>query len=86
MHLWDRILPQAVMTINMLRNSIINPKLSATTHIFGQYDFNRAPMAPKEQKLLHMKHQTQEELGHHIGKTRDRLEATSKYFRIREKN
>jgi hypothetical protein len=30
----------------MLRTSRINPKLSAATHIFGQYDFNRAPMAP----------------------------------------
>jgi hypothetical protein len=46
MHLWDRILPQAVITLNMLRTSRINPKLSAATHIFGQYDFNRAPMAP----------------------------------------
>jgi hypothetical protein len=45
MHLWDRLLPQAVITLNMLRTSRINPKLSAATHIFGQYDFNRAPMA-----------------------------------------
>jgi hypothetical protein len=46
MHLWDRLLPQAVITLNMLRTSRINPKLSAATHIYGQYDFNRAPMAP----------------------------------------
>jgi hypothetical protein len=46
MHLRDRILPQAVMTLNMLRTSRINPKLLAATHIFEQYDFNRAPMAP----------------------------------------
>jgi hypothetical protein len=46
MHLWDRLLPQAVITLNMLRTSRINPKLSAATYIFGQYDFNRAPMAP----------------------------------------
>jgi hypothetical protein len=46
MHLWDRLLPQAVMTLNMLRTSRINPKLSAATYIYGQYDFNRAPMAP----------------------------------------
>jgi hypothetical protein len=45
MHLWDRILPQAVITLNMLRTSRINPKISAATHLFGQYDFNRAPMA-----------------------------------------
>jgi hypothetical protein len=46
MHLWDRLLPQAVITLNMLRTSRINPKLSASTHIDGQYDYNRAPMAP----------------------------------------
>jgi hypothetical protein len=36
MHLWDIILPQAVLTLNMLITSRINPKLSAATHIFGQ--------------------------------------------------
>jgi hypothetical protein len=46
MHLWDRILPQVVMTLNMLIISRLNPKLSATTHIFGQHDYNRAPLAP----------------------------------------
>jgi hypothetical protein len=46
MHLWDRLLPHAVITLNMLRTSRINPKISAATYIFGQYDFNRTPMAP----------------------------------------
>jgi hypothetical protein len=46
MHLWDRLISQAVITLNMLRTSRSNPKLSAATHIYGQYDFNRAPMAP----------------------------------------
>jgi hypothetical protein len=44
MHVWDRILPQAVITLNMLRKSRIYPKLSAATHIFGQHDYNRAPI------------------------------------------
>jgi hypothetical protein len=52
MHLWDRLLPQAVMTLNMLRTSRINPKLSAATHIFGQYEFNRAPMAPPGTRII----------------------------------
>jgi hypothetical protein len=34
MHLWDRLLPQAVMTLNMLRTPRINPKLSSATQIF----------------------------------------------------
>jgi hypothetical protein len=52
MHLWDILLPQAVMTLNMLRTSRINPKLSSATHIFGQYDFNRAPMAPPGTRII----------------------------------
>jgi hypothetical protein len=52
MHLWDRLLPQAVITLNMLRTSRINPKLSSATHIFGQYDFNRAPMAPPGTRII----------------------------------
>jgi hypothetical protein len=52
MHLWDRLLPQAVITLNMLRTSRINPKLSAATHIFGQYDFNRAPMASPGTRII----------------------------------
>jgi hypothetical protein len=52
MHLSDRILPQAVITLNMLITSRINPKLSAATPIFGQHDYNRAPMAPPETMII----------------------------------
>jgi hypothetical protein len=34
------------MTLNMLRRSRINPKLSAYTQIFGVFDYNRTPLAP----------------------------------------
>jgi hypothetical protein len=52
MYLWDILLPQAVITLNMLRTSRINPKLSAATCIFGQYDFNIAPMAPPGTRII----------------------------------
>jgi hypothetical protein len=52
MHLWDILLPQAVMALNMLKTARINPKLLAATHIFGQYDFNRAPMAPPGTRII----------------------------------
>jgi hypothetical protein len=52
MHLWDRILPQAVMKLNMLRTSRINPKLSPAIHIFVQHDFNRAPLAPPGTRIV----------------------------------
>jgi hypothetical protein len=46
MHLWCEILPQATLTLNLLRTSRINPSVSAITHLFGKFDFNRTPLAP----------------------------------------
>jgi hypothetical protein len=36
----------------MLRTSRINPKLSVSTHIYGQYDFNRASMASPGTRII----------------------------------
>jgi hypothetical protein len=52
MHLWDRLLPQAILTLNMLITSRINPKIYAATHLDGQYDCNRAPMAPPGTRII----------------------------------
>jgi hypothetical protein len=52
MHLLGRLLPQEVITLNMLRISKIHPKLSASTHIDGQYDHNRAPMSPPGTRII----------------------------------
>jgi hypothetical protein len=46
----------------------LNPKLSAATHIFGQHDYNRAPMAPQGQELLLMKNREGDKLGLHMDK------------------
>ena len=51
-HLWCRIIPQTVMSLNMLRASRINPKLSAYNQLFGNFDFNRTPMAPLGTKCI----------------------------------
>jgi hypothetical protein len=52
MHLWDRLLPHAVIKLNTLQTSRVNPKLSASTHIDGQYDYNRSPMAPPGTRII----------------------------------
>jgi hypothetical protein len=49
---WDQLLPQAELTLNLLRGSRINPKLSAYEQLFGRYDFNRTPIAPPGIKVL----------------------------------
>ncbi len=46
LHLWDRLLPQAELTLNLLRASRMNPKLSAWAQIHGHYDYNATPLAP----------------------------------------
>ena len=51
-HLWDRLLPQALITINLLRGSRINPKHSAWSQLFGPYDFNKEPIAPPGIRVL----------------------------------
>ena len=43
---WCEIMHQCEMTLNMLRRSRINPKMSAYTQLFGSFDYNRTPLAP----------------------------------------
>ena len=47
MILWDAFIPQANITINLLRNSKINPKLSDYAQMCGQFDCNRSTIAPQ---------------------------------------
>ena len=49
---WDRLLHQAVITLNLLRNARQNPKLSAYAFLFGTYDFTRYPLAPPGTKIV----------------------------------
>ena len=46
LHLWDKLAPQCEMTLNMLRGSRLNNKLSAWAQVHGQYDFDAHPIAP----------------------------------------
>ena len=43
---WDRLLLQAELTLNLLQNARINPKLSSWAYINGCHKFNRHPLAP----------------------------------------
>ena len=52
LHLWDRTIPTAELTLNLLRGSRINPKLSAWEQIHGRFDYNRTPIAPPGIRVL----------------------------------
>jgi hypothetical protein len=51
--LWDRILPQAELTLNLLlRTSRQHPQLSAAAHFHGMVDYNKTDFAPPECKII----------------------------------
>ncbi len=52
LQLWDRLLPQASTTLNLLRPSRLNPRLSAEAQLNGAFDFNRTPLAPPGTKVI----------------------------------
>ncbi|GKY94061.1 hypothetical protein MPSEU_000372700 [Mayamaea pseudoterrestris] len=52
LHLWDKLLPQCVLSLNLLRGSRINPKLSAHAQLHGTFDFNKTPLAPAGTRVI----------------------------------
>jgi hypothetical protein len=52
MHLWDRLLPQAEITLNLLRTSCLHPQLSAAVHYHGLVDYNKNDFAPPGCKII----------------------------------
>ena len=51
-YLWDLLLPQAELTLNLLRQSAINPRISAWEFFQGPFDFNKTPLAPVGCRVL----------------------------------
>ena len=46
LQLWDKLSPQVILTLNMMRASRIDPTKSAHEVLYGAYDWNRYPLAP----------------------------------------
>ena len=49
---WDRLILQAELTLNLLRTSRVNNKLSAWAYLNGVHDFNKYPLAPPGTKVI----------------------------------
>jgi hypothetical protein len=52
LHLWDRLLPQAEITLNLLRTSRLHPQLSAAAHFQGLVDYNKTAFALPECNII----------------------------------
>jgi hypothetical protein len=44
--LWCALLEQTELTVNILRQSNVTPKISAFAHVHGQHDYMKKPFAP----------------------------------------
>ena len=49
---WDLLLPQAELTLNLLRLSPTKPDQSAWEHLFGPYNFDATPMGPAGSRVI----------------------------------
>jgi hypothetical protein len=59
-YLWDLLLPQAELTLNLLRQATLNPRISAWEFFQGPFDFNKMPLGPVGCRvLIHAKPATQ---------------------------
>lgn len=52
LNLWDKLVPQAEITLNLLRPSRVNQNLSAYAQIHGQFNYSATPLAPPGIKVL----------------------------------
>ena len=52
LYLWEDLLEQVMITVNLLRASRIHPHLSAFHSFTGAYDYTKTPMAPPGIKVV----------------------------------
>jgi hypothetical protein len=56
MHLWDRLMAQSTITLNLLRPSRRNLKILAYNMLEGNFDYNKTPLAlPGTKVIIHEK-------------------------------
>jgi hypothetical protein len=52
LHLWDRLLPQADIALNLLPTSRLHPQLSTAAHFHSLVDYNKTAFAPPGCKII----------------------------------
>ena len=52
LHLWSQIIPHASLTLNLLRKSRMNPKLSGYDQLYWKLKYNATPLAPPGTQII----------------------------------
>ncbi len=70
MHLWGQLLPQVELQLLLLRQSQVNPNMSAYAHLYGQHNYNKHPFVQiGMEALVHDKPHRQRTYAEHCRKT-----------------
>ncbi len=65
---WDELLPQTILTLNLLHQSNVAPNISAYAYHHGTCDYNRMPIAPMGCSVqFHIKQSRRKMFGEHSG-------------------
>eukprot|EP00804_Cyclotella_cryptica_P001131 CCRYP_008401-RA/>CCRYP_008401-RA protein AED:0.27 eAED:0.27 QI:0/0/0/1/0/0/4/0/702 len=65
---WDKLLPQTVLTLNLLRQANVAPNISAWAYHHGSFDYNQMPLAPMGCEVqFHAKPSRRKTFGEHSG-------------------
>jgi hypothetical protein len=51
-YLWDLLLPQVELTLNLLRQATLNPQISVWEYFQGPFIFNKTPLGPVGCRVL----------------------------------
>ena len=63
---WNELLPQTLLTLNLLRKSNATPTVSAHAHLCGQHDYNAQPLLPMGQAAeVHVKRANRKSWDYH---------------------
>ena len=52
LHIWWRILPHAIITLNLLRKSRMNKKLSGYVQLNGEFNYDATPLSPPGTQVI----------------------------------
>ena len=67
MHLRERLIEKAYITLNMLRNSIRNPNISVHAIMEGNFDFNKTLLAPPGPRVIFHENPNRRRTWNHSG-------------------
>ena len=62
-YMWDNLLAQTELTINLFRQATINPRMSAWKYYNGAFDYSATPLVPLGYKIMIHNTSIQENLG-----------------------